>query len=240
MTSSFPSGSMSIWQFSMPSGWQNGIRSCVRFAAMTPAMTAVSMIGPFSDANPGARRVFTISAGKRTRASAMAVRSVIAFSPTSTMVGRLRSSIWVSFAMSAADVIHLDLAQRMFARAQARAQFAVAVGPFLPHAAHDREQVHIVRAAAQRAPQVGARSREETGVEPAVRREPRARAGTAEGFAHRGNEADFAGAVEEAIALRDFAVIVLRDRFERPVRGDRFQYFMRGHNALAFPVIPVA
>ena len=35
-----------MWQFSIPSGWQKGISSWVRFAPMTPATMAVSNIGP--------------------------------------------------------------------------------------------------------------------------------------------------------------------------------------------------
>ena len=47
ITASSPSISIVTLQFSNPSGWQNGISSCVRFAAMTPATMAVSNTGPF-------------------------------------------------------------------------------------------------------------------------------------------------------------------------------------------------
>mmetsp|Transcript_14596 Transcript_14596/g.24899 ORF Transcript_14596/g.24899 Transcript_14596/m.24899 type:complete len:202 (+) Transcript_14596:404-1009(+) len=39
---------MVIWQSSRAMGWQNGMRSLVRFAAMTPATTAVLNTAPFA------------------------------------------------------------------------------------------------------------------------------------------------------------------------------------------------
>ena len=36
-----------IFTFDSGRGWQKGINSCVRFAASTPAMIAVSNTGPF-------------------------------------------------------------------------------------------------------------------------------------------------------------------------------------------------
>jgi hypothetical protein len=38
---SSPSMSTASLQLSMPSGWQKGMSSCVRFAAIVPAMIAV-------------------------------------------------------------------------------------------------------------------------------------------------------------------------------------------------------
>ena len=94
MTASSPC--MSIWtlQFSSPRGWQNGISSCVRLAAITPAMMAVWNTGPFALLKPLPRSASATLAGNNTRASATAVRLVTALSATSTMVGWFCESRW--------------------------------------------------------------------------------------------------------------------------------------------------
>ena len=55
---------MAIRQFSIPSGWQNGISSWVRFAPMTPATMAVSKIGPLLERSPLSRSAAATAAGK--------------------------------------------------------------------------------------------------------------------------------------------------------------------------------
>ncbi len=55
---------------------------------MTPATMAVSNTGPFGERMPLARSAALTAGGKRTCASATAVRLVGNFSLTSTMVGR--------------------------------------------------------------------------------------------------------------------------------------------------------
>ena len=88
MTAVSSINSMVMRQFSIPSGWQNGISSCVRFAPMTPATMAVSNTGPLGERRPFSRNAAATFGGKWTRAWAVALRRVAVLSLTSTMVGR--------------------------------------------------------------------------------------------------------------------------------------------------------
>ncbi len=92
----------SIFTFDSGNGWQNGISSCVRLAASTPAMIAVSNTGPFFVRCPLRLSSRATLAGSCSSASALASRRVTALSPTSTMVGRLAASRCVSFCLRAA------------------------------------------------------------------------------------------------------------------------------------------
>src|SRR5512138_2015161 len=75
------------------SGWQRGIRSCVRLAAMMPAILAAWSGSPFlTEPAPIARRA---AADIRTAARAIASRAVTGLSPTSTILTRPRASTWV-------------------------------------------------------------------------------------------------------------------------------------------------
>ena len=77
-------------------GWQNGISSWVRLAAMVPAMIAVWNTGPFGvRISPSAKAART-TGGRITRAWACAVRRVTALPLTSTIVGWFDSSTWDS------------------------------------------------------------------------------------------------------------------------------------------------
>src|SRR5277367_6675579 len=109
--------------------------SWVRFAPMTPAMIAVSKIGPLLERSPLSRSAAATEAGKCTRASATAVRLVAVLSLTSTMVGR-RSASKCEKLMLAADVVHLDLPLAADLRRALRdaPQLAVAIVPTLPGA----------------------------------------------------------------------------------------------------------
>src|SRR6202044_4166085 len=100
---------MVMRQFSRPSGWQNGIRSWVRLAPMTPATIAVSNTGPLGERSPLSRSAAATAGGNCTRASAVALRSVAALPLTSTIVGRRLASKCEKVILSAADVVHLDL-----------------------------------------------------------------------------------------------------------------------------------
>ena len=88
---------MSTEQRSSASGWQNGMISCVRLAAMTPATMAVSNTGPFFVRWPVRASSRATAGGSLTVASALASREVAVLAPTSTMVGRLAASRWVEF-----------------------------------------------------------------------------------------------------------------------------------------------
>ena len=70
--------------------------SCVFFAAITPATMAVSNTGPFFVRWPVRASSRATAGGSLTMASALASRSVAVLAPTSTMVGRLAASRWVS------------------------------------------------------------------------------------------------------------------------------------------------
>src|SRR4051812_5781184 len=100
---------MSTVQRSSGSGWQNGMISCVFFAAMTPATIAVSNTGPFLVRCPVRASSRATAGGSLTVASAVASRELAVFAPTSTMVGRFAGSRCVS--RLATDVVHLDLVQ---------------------------------------------------------------------------------------------------------------------------------
>src|SRR5579875_3748251 len=230
-------GSISTVQRSIGSGWQKGMSSCVRFAAITPAMMAVSKTGPFFVRWPARRSAVTTLRGSRIRASAEATRCVTSFAPTSTMVGRLRASRWVS---SAANVVHLDLALLSGGTAQARAQLAVAVGARTPEAADQVGQLLVARTGAQHVAQARPVGREQARVQHAVRREPRARAVAAERLGDGGDESNLASAVGEAVALGDFAPIVALERLEGPALGNARDQLARRHYELLLPMVAVA
>src|SRR5215211_1388117 len=96
------SGSMSTVTCEIGSGWQSGISSCVRLAAMMPAMRAAPSTSPFL-ASP-LSTMSSVLAVIATRPSATATRSVTALAPTSTMRASPRRPRWVSraFAMTSA------------------------------------------------------------------------------------------------------------------------------------------
>src|SRR5882672_2275209 len=144
---------MSTAQRSSARGWQNGMSSCVRLAAMTPATMAVSNTGPFFVRWPGAASARGTAGGSLTVASADASRKVAVFAPTSTMVGRLAASRCVSFDFLATDVVHLDFMQ-LGGVAHRCAQLAVAVAARAPRAANDLEQLVVGGAGAQRRAQI--------------------------------------------------------------------------------------
>src|SRR6476659_1944395 len=86
------------------SGWHSGISSCVLFAAMMPAMRAAPSTSPFlaSPLSTSSSVVALIT----TRPSATAIRSVAAFSDTSTMRASPRRPIWVNFAIALLGRLH--------------------------------------------------------------------------------------------------------------------------------------
>src|SRR5262245_10011440 len=112
---------MSTVQRSSGNGWQKGTISWVFFAAMTPATMAVSNTGPFFVRWPVRLSARATAGGSLTVASALASRKLALLAPTSTMVGRLAASRWVSFGMvvvsglAAANlttnIVHFDLVQ---------------------------------------------------------------------------------------------------------------------------------
>ena len=117
------------------------------------------------------------------------------------------------------------------------AQLAVAVAAAAPDAADELEQLVVGGAGAQRAAQVHALRGEQAGVERAVGRDARARAVAAERLRDRRDEADFARAVFECVALGDFAAVVAVARRDRPARVDARREFARRHHQRGIPVI---
>src|ERR1700722_13248957 len=136
---------------------------------MTPAMIAVSKTGPFGERKPPARSAAATAGGNRPRASAVAVLLVGVLSLTSTMDGCRSASRWVRVMESAADVIHLDFLGRRIGTPQFLAQFAVAIGAAVPHAAHQLHDFSITRAGPQRGSQVETLGREQAGIKFALR-----------------------------------------------------------------------
>src|SRR5882762_3207479 len=87
------SGAMSTVTFDNASGWQSGINSEVRLAAMMPAMRAAPSTSPFF-ALPD-RISSSVAWLMMTRPSATAMRSLAGLSDTSTMRASPPESIWV-------------------------------------------------------------------------------------------------------------------------------------------------
>src|SRR3954447_9006750 len=90
---SLRSGVISTVTFDNASGWHNGIRSEVRFAAIMPASRAAPSTSPFL-AFPDAIRS-SVALRMTTWPSATAVRSVAGLAETSTMRASPLPSIWV-------------------------------------------------------------------------------------------------------------------------------------------------
>src|SRR6185369_16633595 len=109
---SFASGSISTVTFDSASGWQSGINSEVRLAAMMPAMRAVPSTSPFL-ALPETMRS-SVAVVMRTRPSATASRSVAGLSETSTIRASPEAPIWVragpAFVLAALVLVGLVLA----------------------------------------------------------------------------------------------------------------------------------
>src|SRR5689334_6320888 len=118
----FASGSMSSVTFDSASGWQSGISSDVRLAAMMPAMRAVPSTSPFL-ALPD-----TISSSvalvMRTRPSATASRSVAGLAETSTIRASPEAPIWVRAGPGLVDLALVGLAFAGLRAMSARARGA--------------------------------------------------------------------------------------------------------------------
>src|SRR3954471_1717883 len=147
-----PGSASSIMQstatFDRRRGWQSGISSCVRFAAMMPASRAVPSTSPFL-ASPLRIRA-TVSGAVTTRPSARAVRAVTAFSETSTMLAAPVRSRWVSGATGLSEeqapcrLRHVGLAHQALAhekRADPGAREALHLGVRDDAALADRDPV---------------------------------------------------------------------------------------------------
>src|SRR5215470_7552755 len=139
---SFASGVMSSSTLDSASGWQSGISSEVRFAAMMPAIRAVASTSPFL-ALP---ETISSSVALRitTRPSATATRSVAGFAETSTIRASPLLSMWVR-APALDGFLGIALARsggaRRFAACQQRPRRRGDVG--LPHQAFaDQEGRH--------------------------------------------------------------------------------------------------
>src|SRR3954463_12082885 len=100
---SVASGSISTVTFDSARGWQSGISSAVRLAAMMPAMRAVPSTSPFL-ALPDTIRS-SVALVMTTRPSATASRSLAGLSDTSTIRASPEAPIWVR----AGPVLDLDL-----------------------------------------------------------------------------------------------------------------------------------
>src|SRR5437879_8301706 len=111
---SFLSGVMSRVTFDSASGWQSGISSEVRLAAMMPAMRAVPSTSPFL-ALPDTIRSSVVLL-MTTRPSATASRSVAGLSETSTIRASPEVPIWVRAGPVFADLF-FDGLRAMSARA---------------------------------------------------------------------------------------------------------------------------
>jgi len=96
---------MSMSQAVRPSGWQKGMSSCVRLAAITPAMTAVCTIGPFGPESERSRNCAATASGNAIRERAVARLSVGTFAPTSTICGRSSAPTWESVRSAAAEAM---------------------------------------------------------------------------------------------------------------------------------------
>src|SRR5688572_14810615 len=182
-----PAGAIAMSQRSRPSGWQNGMSSCVRFAAIVPATIAVWITGPLAVLKPDAASASKAARGKRTIAAARATRKEGDFALTSTMAGAPSAPTCESLFASSANVVHLDLA-RPRVSCRLSAQLAVAVLALPPHGADVPAELVETRARAQDRAEVRPRRGEQAGVEDAFRGQARARAAAAERLRHRRDE----------------------------------------------------
>src|SRR5687767_259162 len=239
MSASELAGAIAMSQRSRPSGWQNGMSSCVRFAAIVPATIAVWNTGPFAVLKPEAARASNASRGKRTTAAARATRRVGDFALTSTMAGAPSAPTCESLFASSANVVHLDLA-RPRVPCGLFAQFAVAVVSLPPHGADVPAELVDACARAQDRAEVRSCRREQAGVEDAFRGQPCAGAAATERLRHRRNEADLARAVRIPVPLGDFPGLGRRQWHERPACCDRVPYRARRHDQPGPPVVAVA
>src|SRR5207248_339316 len=101
------------------------------------------------------------------------------------------------------------------------ADLRVAILAAAPHRADHAGDLLVARAAADHAPQVVAARREETREHLPLGRQAHARARAAERLRDRGDDADLAGAVEVAPALRHLAEVIRLQRLDRPLLRDR-------------------
>src|SRR2546421_8147457 len=81
-------------------GWQSGISSEVRLAAMIPATRATAIASPL--ASVASRTALTVSGLILTRHSATASRTLTGLAPTSTIRAAPDSSRWVSLGSAGA------------------------------------------------------------------------------------------------------------------------------------------
>src|SRR6186997_2454010 len=109
------------------------------------------------------------------------------------------------------DVVHFDFVQGRGV-AHRRTQLAVAVAATAPHTADELQELVVGGAGAQRAAQIHALGCEQAGIEGAVGGDARARAIATERLRYAGDEADFAGAVFECVALGNFAAVTALTR----------------------------
>ena len=85
-----------------------------------------------------------------------------------------------------------------------------------------------------------ARRREEAREHLPLRRQAHARARAAERLRDRGDDANLAGAVGVAPALRHFAEVIRLQRLDRPLLRDRLGDLAAGHDVVAAPAVRVA
>src|SRR5205814_3003851 len=109
-----------------------------------------------------------------------------------------------------------------------------------PHGADHAGDLLVARAAADHAPQVVAARGEEAGEHLPLGRQARAGARAAERLRDRGDDADLAGAVGVAPALRHLAEVIRLQRLDWPVAGDRLGDLAAGDDVVAAPAVRVA
>ena len=127
-----------------------------------------------------------------------------AVEPGRGLLRRRRPSPGRGARLLAADVGHLDLAQRGRVLG---AELRVAVRAALPHRADRGLELVVALFGAELRAQVVTADGEEARVQLPVGREPRPRAVAAERLRHRGDDADLARAVEVPIALRHLPAV---------------------------------
>src|SRR5450756_2427710 len=137
-------------------------------------------------------------------------------------------------ASSAADIRHFDLA--LFRRFRGP-DLRVAVIARAPYGGDGRADFRVRLAPAQQGAKVVTRSGEQAGIEHALGGDAGAGAGAAERLGHRGDDADFAGAVAVAPALGDFARVIGIDRVERQVRTDHADDLARRNHVVHAPAV---
>src|SRR5688572_17319550 len=114
--------------------------------------------------------------------------------------------------------------------ARFRAEFGVAIAPFLPKQGDAGLEFFRGGPGSQGPAEVRTFGREQASIKHTVRREARPRAVSAEWLTDAGDEADFCGGTEHTVAPRDLTAIVGVEWHELERASERGEHFVGAHD----------